>query len=136
MIYEPISIETPGIKNTSYGVGVLTPLGAFVTGPIPPFSRIYVTAFIPKQTVFKRLDGSTFSYKVPLPATLGTKLVDAILPKPKKHTEKVTISLNKTAILAADIVIEELDQGKFKIFIYTVESNKAYQPWNGWSMAF
>lgn len=136
MIYEPINIETPGIKNTSYGVGILTPLGAFITGPIPPFYRIYVTAFIPKQTVFKRLDGSFFSYKIPLSAALGSKIVDAILPKPKKHTERITMSLNKTASLLADIVIEELEQGKFKIFIYTVESGKVYQPWNGWSMNF
>lgn len=136
MIYEPMNIETPGIKNTSYGIGVLTSLGAFVTGPIPPLSRIYVPAFIPEKTVFKRLDGNIFSYRIPPSMTLGSKTLNAILPKPKQHVERISMALNKTIPLAADIVIEEIKQGKFKIFIYTAKSRKIYQPYNGWSMDF
>lgn len=137
MIYEPVQIvETPGIKNTSYGVGILTSQGAFVTGPIPPFTRIHVTAFIPGKTIFKRLSGLAYPYEIPKAAALGVKVVDATLPKPKQHIEKVTMSLTRVADLPGDIIVEEMEQNKFKIYILTHIARKVYQPFNGWSMAF
>lgn len=136
MIYSPLHIESPGIINESWGIGVLTPMGAFITSQIPPFARIFAKAFIPKSTIFRAKNGTTIPYVLPPNMALGEKLLTAYMNKPKPHYETISMKLTQVVPIDVNIIIEEVEIGSFKIMPYNIKSETINQPKNGWSLLF
>jgi hypothetical protein len=138
-LYQPIKIQTQGEKSANYGVGILTKSGAYLTGQVPPMSRVSVTSFLPKNTIFKTMDGVEHVLHVPEAITLGTKKVPV---KPtiyrRSHfaidpprPSSISMNLAKAAQAEFDIVIEEVERGKFKIYAKT-PTGVYIQPLSGW----
>lgn len=136
-LYQPIKIEKQGKVDNQYGVGILTPGGSYLTGPIPPMSNVYVTAYIPKNTIFKS-KGLEHVLHVNPHNVVGEKNV------PVKPIHKVsyfsidpprpsTVKMRLTSIVNGDfdIIIEELERSKFKIYIKTGQGIYV-QPVNSW----
>jgi len=136
MLYQPINVEYPGMTNTAYGVGVLTSLGAYLTSKLPPFTRIYMTAYLPTKTLFIRSNGDQEEYKIPSNMALGTKEFIVLKHKPTKHLEKARLVLTKTVNINAIIRVEESSPGNFVVTVIDNNSGVMYQPFNGWATAF
>lgn len=136
MIYQPLKIDSPGFMNISYGIGVLTSLGAFVTGPIPPFKRIHVTAFLPTKTLFKGISGETSVYNIPPNMALGQKDLTALMDKPTKHYETVTMLLANVKNTDVTIHIEEVTTGTYIMRLVSNRTNNVFQPKNGWTTLY
>lgn len=135
-LYAPIHIESPGIINETWGIGVITPMGAFITSAIPPFARIYAKAFIPKETTFKTIKGNIIPYKIFPNMAMGIKKLNAYIPKPKPHYENITMSITQVVPININIIIEETSHGAFKIMPYNLLSKTITQPKNGWTSLF
>lgn len=137
-LYQPIKIDKQGEVSNTYGVGILTPNGAYLTGPIPPKSNVYVTAFLPRNTIFKS-KGIEHVFHVNPHEAIGIKNVPIkpviyqrsyfSIDPPRPST--VTMKLTNIQEGDFDIIIEEIERGNFKIYIKT--SQGIYiQPFNGW----
>ncbi len=135
-LYAPIHIESPGIINETWGIGVITPMGAFITSIIPPFRRIYAKAFIPKETTFKTIKGETTAYKLFPNMAMGIKKFNAYIPKPTPHYENIAMSITQVIPIDMNIIIEEISPGSFKIMPYNLLSQTITQPQNGWTSLF
>lgn len=138
-LYQPIKIQKQGENSANYGVGILTKYGAYLTGPIPPKSNVIVTSFLPRNTIFKTMDGIEHVLHTPEAVTLGVKSVPvkptiyrrshfAIDPPRPSH---VSMNLAKTVMVDFDIVIEEIERSKFKIYVKTPVGTYI-QPLSGW----
>lgn len=136
MIYQPIHIEAVGAINETWGIGVITSLGCYITSKIPPFERIFAKSFIPKRTIFKKLDGTKVPYILPPSVALGVKQLTAYMKKPKPHYETIKIRLTEAVPIDVDIIIEEIDVGSFKVMPYNLGSKTITQPFNGWTSSF
>jgi len=136
MIYEPIHIESPGAINDTWGIGVITPMGAFITSEIPPFSRIFAKSFVPRVTTFKSKNGKVIPYILQPNMALGNKSLMAFLRKPKPHYETIMMKLTKVIPVDFNIIIEEINVGSFKVMPYSLSSKTITQPKNGWTTLF
>lgn len=138
-LYQPIKVDKQGEVTSTYGIGILTPEGAYLTGPIPPKSNVYVTAFLPKNTIFKTMKGAEHVLHVNPHKTVGDKNIPikpvifrrsyfAIDP-PRPSTIKMLLTSIKAG--SFDIIVEEIERSRFKIFIKT-NQGIYIQPFNGW----
>lgn len=133
-MYQPITIDyNTGIINLEYGIGVITPQGAYVTGKLPPFSRIYMPVYIPTMTEFRKKDGSVEILRVTPQQAIGVKQLTAIIPKPLPHPETVTVKLTEAKPLPGKVILTEEATGKFSAMIFTTRGEKVLQPANGWT---
>jgi hypothetical protein len=132
MIYAPIQIDSPGMINSTWGIGVITPLGAFITSEIPPFTRIFAKAFLPKVTTFKAKNGNIIPYVLPPNMALGIKNLTAFFKKPEPHYAAISIKLTQVIPIDFNIIIEEIDVGSFKIMPYSLSTKTITQPKNSW----
>jgi len=127
-MYKPIKItKAEGLINTTYGIGVITSKGAYITGRIPPFKRIGVIAYIPTKTIFRSKEGKEFIYKIHPNMVLGIRTFRLRIANKEQD---ILINLDKLQCINSDILIEELNTGEFKVSI--LDNDIIYQPKNGW----
>ena len=142
MLYQPINFLTEGfnIVDKTYGAGVVTQYGAYLTGEIPPFARIFVTAYIPRQTIFERMDGNKEVYQMPPNLAVGVQKLNITPRKKTSHhfsvqtleLPGVDVNLHDAKKGNFDVIIKERDSSSFLIYAQVVGTANVFQPFNGW----